>query len=144
MNPLGLVQYGAKLILIALRPISTILRARTSWSLAFLKGKTMLGIVLLLYRVFSTSREPPQPRITGDCGTERAGSRIVATTASARRSRAKELEDFEIIAMGVIATARVDGRAPTRPYAISKDYGRGSTLIVCGMCTRLYASLTHS
>src|SRR5438094_7494241 len=92
MNPLGSVQYGAKLILIVLRPISTILRARTSWSLAFSKGKTMLGTVVLLYRVFSTSREPPQPRIIGDCETERARPGTVARTASAMSHSARQLE----------------------------------------------------
>src|SRR6266566_7500011 len=116
MNPLGSVQYGAKLILIVLRPISTILRARTSWSLAFSKGKTMLGTVVLLYRVFSTSREPPQPRSIGDCETEWAQSGIVARTASARRNSAKKLEALFIIGLGVIATVRVDWRAPTRSY----------------------------
>src|SRR6266536_5447223 len=97
MNPLGSVQYGAKLILIVLRPISTILRARTSWSLAFSKGKTMLGTVVLLYRVFSTSREPPQPRITGDCGTEWAPSGIVARTTSASMISARKLEALTVM-----------------------------------------------
>src|SRR2546426_12378336 len=98
----------------ALRPISTILRARTSWSLAFLKGKTMLGIVVLLYRVFSTSREPPQPRITGDCGTEWTRSGIVARTTSASIISARKLEALFIIGLGVIATVRVDWGVPTR------------------------------
>ena len=81
----------------------------------------MLGIVILLYTVFSTSREPPQPRITDDCRSERVWLGAVVTTARVSRSNARKIENFDVIVLDGMASVRADGSAPARSYAISKD-----------------------